>query len=111
MLTVQKASTLWDEAVRLYGMLHEAAFATEIGDFETAGKTLYEAMELLWKGKLNLIGDWITMKQVRKAVETAYVQLDYAGKEATLSSLNEAMRALRRARKILATIVQGGDQS
>ena len=100
----------WHEAVRLYGLLHEAALYVEVGHYDAAGNTLYEALTLLWSKELREIGDWEGIKQVRKLVERAYTEVDYAGQRKVLSTLNEAMRALRRVRKILAELAQQGGE-
>jgi hypothetical protein len=111
MLTTNRWTEKWHEAVRLYGLLHEAAYAVEVKDWETAGAALYEALQLLWNGELRSIGDWLGMKQVRQLTERAYVELDYAGNTKVLSTLNEAMRALRRVRKVLAELAQQGGEA
>jgi len=102
---------MWHEAVRLYGLLHEAAYAVEVKDWETAGAALFEALQLLWDGQLRSIGDWIGMRTVKQLTERAYCELDYAGQTKVLTTLNDAMRALRRVRKVLAELAQRGDQS
>jgi hypothetical protein len=111
MLEQKRWTEKWHEAVRVYGLLHEAAYAVEVKDFETAGAALYEALQLLWDGELKQIGDWLTVKEVRRLTEKAFVELDYAGCTKVLTTLNDAMRALRRVRKVLAELAQqGGEQ-
>jgi hypothetical protein len=110
MIEARRWTEKWHEAVRLYGLLHEAAYAVEVKDWETAGAALYEALRLLWDGELRSIGDWLGMKQVRQLTERAFTELDYAGCTKVLTTLNEAMRALRRVRKVLAKLAkQGGE--
>jgi hypothetical protein len=111
MLEQNRWTEKWHEAVRLYGLLHEAAYAVEVKDWETAGAALYEALQLMWNGQLRSIGDWEGIKQVRKLVERAYTEVDYAGQTKVLSTLNEAMRALRRVRKVLAELAQQGGEA
>jgi len=111
MLEARKWNEMWHEAVRLYGLLHEAAYAVEVKDWETAGAALFEALQLLWDGQLRSIGDWIGMRTVKQLTERAYCELDYAGQTKVLTTLNDAMRALRRVRKVLAELAQRGDQS
>jgi len=110
MLEAGRWTEKWHQAVRLYGLLHEAAFYVEVGHYDAAGNTLYEALTLLWSKELREIGDWEGLKQVRKLVERAYAELDFAGCTKVLSTLNDAMRALRRVRKVLAELAQQGGE-
>lgn len=96
----------WHEAVRLYGLLHEAAYAVEVKDFQTAGAVLEEGLRLLAEGQLALLRDWEGLKEVRRLVERAIGELDYAGNTKVLTTLNDAMRALRRVRKVLAEMAR-----
>jgi hypothetical protein len=111
MLEQRRWTEKWHEAVRLYGLLHEAAYAVEVKDWETAGAALFEALRLLWDGELRSIGDWLGMKQVRQLTERAYAELDFAGQTKVLTTLNEAMRTLRRVRKVLAELAQQGGEA
>jgi hypothetical protein len=110
MLEERKWQAKWHEAVRLYGLLNEAALFVEVGQYDAAGNTLYEALTLLWSKELREIGDWEGIKQVKQLVERAYTEVDYAGQRKVLSTLNEAMRALRRVRKVLAELAQQGGE-
>jgi hypothetical protein len=96
----------WHEAVRLYGLIHEAAYAIEVKDFETAGAVLEEGLRLLSEGQLALLRDWEGLKEVRRLVERAIGEVDYAGNTKVLTTLNDAMRALRRVRKVLAEMAR-----
>jgi hypothetical protein len=110
MLEQNRWTEKWHEAVRVYGLLHEAAYAVEVKDFETAGAALYEALQLLWDGELKQIGDWLTVKEATKLTEKAFAELDYAGCTKVLTTLKDAMRALRRVRKMLAELANKGGE-